>query len=90
MAFADKEQFRILFLDKRNQLIAVEVQQTGHRRSHPGLSPRGGEARARTVGDRDHPRPQPALCAVEHKTEYVALRVMLQSGPHGHPARLVT
>lgn len=29
MAFADKEQFRILFLGKRNQLIADEVQQTG-------------------------------------------------------------
>jgi len=29
MAFADKEQFRILFLDKRNQLIEDEVQQTG-------------------------------------------------------------
>jgi DNA repair protein RadC len=29
MAFADKEQFRILFLDKKNQLIADEVQQTG-------------------------------------------------------------
>jgi DNA repair protein RadC len=29
MAFADKEQFRILFLDKRNQLISDEVQQTG-------------------------------------------------------------
>jgi DNA repair protein RadC len=29
MAFADKEAFRILFLDKRNQLIADEVQQTG-------------------------------------------------------------
>jgi DNA repair protein RadC len=28
-AFADKEQFRILFLDKRNQLIADELQQTG-------------------------------------------------------------
>jgi len=27
--FAEKEQFRILFLDKRNQLIADEVQQTG-------------------------------------------------------------
>jgi DNA repair protein RadC len=26
MAFAEKEQFRILFLDKRNQLIADEVQ----------------------------------------------------------------
>jgi len=29
MAFAAKEQFRVLFLDKRNQLIADEVQQTG-------------------------------------------------------------
>ena len=29
MAFADKEQFRILFLDKRNQLITDEVQQVG-------------------------------------------------------------
>jgi DNA repair protein RadC len=29
MAFADKEQFRLLFLDKRNQLIADEVQQIG-------------------------------------------------------------
>ncbi|MFN8830528.1 MAG: RadC family protein [Labrys sp. (in: a-proteobacteria)] len=29
MAFAEKESFRILFLDKRNALIADEVQQTG-------------------------------------------------------------
>lgn len=29
MAFAEKEQFRLLFLDKRNGLIADEVQQTG-------------------------------------------------------------
>ena len=29
MAFAEKEQFRILFLDKRNQLIADELQQVG-------------------------------------------------------------
>jgi DNA repair protein RadC len=29
MAFADKEHFRVLFLDKRNQLIADEIQQTG-------------------------------------------------------------
>jgi DNA repair protein RadC len=29
MAFADKEQFRILFLDKKNQLIADEQQQSG-------------------------------------------------------------
>jgi DNA repair protein RadC len=38
MAFEDKEQFRILFLDKRNQLIADERQQTGtvdHTPVHP-------------------------------------------------------
>ena len=29
MAFQNKEQFRILFLDKKNQLIADEVQQEG-------------------------------------------------------------
>ena len=29
MAFAENEQFRILFLDKKNALIADEVQQTG-------------------------------------------------------------
>ncbi len=29
MAFEPREQFRILFLDKRNQLIADEIQQTG-------------------------------------------------------------
>jgi DNA repair protein RadC len=29
MAFAEREQFRILFLDKRNQLIADELQQEG-------------------------------------------------------------
>jgi DNA repair protein RadC len=28
-AFADREQFRVLFLDKRNQLIADEIQQVG-------------------------------------------------------------
>jgi len=28
-AFAEKEQFRVLFLDKRNQLIADELQQSG-------------------------------------------------------------
>jgi DNA repair protein RadC len=29
MAFAEREEFRILFLDKRNQLVADEVQQRG-------------------------------------------------------------
>lgn len=29
MAYEDREQFRVLFLDKKNQMIADEVQQTG-------------------------------------------------------------
>src|SRR5438309_6317146 len=45
MAFADKEQFRLLFLDKRNQLIADEVQQTGTVDHTPGY-PREGIQRA--------------------------------------------
>src|SRR3970282_2741652 len=38
MAFADKEQFRVLFLDQSHQLIADELQQTGtvdHTPGHP-------------------------------------------------------
>jgi len=34
-AFADRELFRVIFLDKRNQLIADEIQQTGTV-DHPG------------------------------------------------------
>jgi DNA repair protein RadC len=41
MAFADKEQFRILFLDKRNQPIADELQQTGTV-NHTPIYPREG------------------------------------------------
>jgi DNA repair protein RadC len=60
-AFADREQFRVLFLDKRNQLIADEVQQIGYGRSHAGLSARGSQTRARIVGDRYHPRAQSSI-----------------------------
>ena len=45
-AFGETEQFRVLFLDKRNQLIADEAQQAGNRRPHAGLSARSGQARA--------------------------------------------
>ena len=54
-AFADREQFRVLFLDKRNQLIADEVQQTGTV-DHAPVYPR--EVGARTVGDRNRPGAQ--------------------------------
>jgi DNA repair protein RadC len=39
-----KEQFRILFLDKRNQIIADEVQQTGTVDPRTGLCSRSGES----------------------------------------------
>ena len=55
------EQFRILFLDKRNALIADEVQQIRHRRSYAGLSARGRQARARALGNRADPGPQSSL-----------------------------
>jgi DNA repair protein RadC len=45
MAFADKEQFRVLFLDKRNQVIADEKQQEGTV-DHTPVYPREGVKRA--------------------------------------------
>ena len=38
-----------------------------HRRSHAGLSARGGQARARTVRDRDHPGAQPSRPAIRRR-----------------------
>ena len=49
MAFADREQFRILFLDKRNQLISDEVQQTGTV-DHTPVYPREVVKRALELG----------------------------------------
>jgi DNA repair protein RadC len=49
MAFADKEQFRILFLDKRNQLMADEVQQQGTV-DHTPVYPREVVKRALELG----------------------------------------
>ena len=61
MAFADREQFRLLFLDKRNALIADEVQQSGTVDHTPVYPARGGEARPRALRQRRDPRPQPPL-----------------------------
>ncbi len=67
MAFADKEQFRLLFLDKRNQLICRRGAADRHHRSHPGLSARGDQARAGIVGDRADPGAQPPLAAIRRR-----------------------
>jgi DNA repair protein RadC len=48
MGFEAKEQFRILFLDKRNQIIADEVQQT-RTVDHTPVYVRGGQAGARAT-----------------------------------------
>ncbi len=48
MAFADKEQFRVIFLDKRNQVIADEEQQTGTV-DHTAVYPREAVKRALEV-----------------------------------------
>ena len=55
MGFENKEQFRILFLDKRNQIIADEVQQTGTV-DHTPVYVRGGGAGAGAVGNRHRAR----------------------------------
>ena len=49
MAFESIEQFRILFLDKKNR----------HRRSHPGLSARSHQAHPGAFGDGADPGAQP-------------------------------
>ena len=49
MAYEDKEQFRLLFLDKRNQLIADEVQQVGTV-DHTPVYPREVVKRALELG----------------------------------------
>ena len=57
MAFAEKEQFRLLFLDKRNQLISDELQQTGTVDHTPVYPRRGDQTRARIIGNRVDPGP---------------------------------
>ena len=61
MAFADREQFRVLFLDKRNQLIADEVQQEGTV-DHTPVYPREVVKRALELSaTAHHPGAQPPV-----------------------------
>ena len=59
--FADREQFRVLFLDKRNTLIDDEVQQTGTVDHTPVYPREVVQARAGIVGECDHPGAQSPL-----------------------------
>ncbi len=61
MAYDDREQFRILFLDRKNVLIADEVQQRGTVDHTPVYPARGDQAGAGTFGQRHHPGAQPPL-----------------------------
>jgi DNA repair protein RadC len=91
MAFADKEQFRILFLDKRNQLICRRSAAGRHHRSHPGLSARGGEASTRTVSDaiimvHNHPSgdPTPSQADVQMTKAVIDVAAPLGIAVHDH------
>jgi len=55
------EQFRVLFLNRKNVLIADELQQEGTIDHTRGLSPRSHQTRARAQRQRPDPGPQPPL-----------------------------
>ena len=84
MAFADKEQFRVLFLDKRNQLIADELQQVGTV-DHTPVYPREVVKRALELSAtalilvHNHPSGDPTPVARRHPDDAVDHR--------GRPAR---
>jgi hypothetical protein len=61
MAFEGRESFRVLFLDKKNGLIADEVQGSGTVDHTPGLSARSHAPRAGIVGDSDRACAQSSL-----------------------------
>jgi len=60
MAFDAREEFRVLFLDRKNGLIGRKSGRR-HGRSDAGLPARSRASRARIIGDRGHPRPQSSV-----------------------------
>ncbi len=91
MAFADKEQFRILFLDKRNQLIADEVQQTGTV-DHTPVYPREVIKRALELSAtalilvHNHPSgdPSPSQADIQMTKAIIAIASPLGISVHDH------
>lgn len=91
MAFADREHFRILFLDKRNQLIADELQQTGTV-DHTPVYPREVIKRALELSAtamilvHNHPSgdPSPSRTDIEMTRSLVALSDPLGVAVHDH------
>jgi DNA repair protein RadC len=91
MAFADKEQFRILFLDKRNQLITDEVQQVGTV-DHTPVYPREVIKRALELSAtaiilvHNHPSgdPTPSRADIQMTKAIVAIATPLGISVHDH------
>jgi DNA repair protein RadC len=91
MAFADKEQFRLLFLDKRNQLIADEIQQTGTI-DHTPVYPREVIKRALELSAtalilvHNHPSgdPTPSQADIHMTTAIVQIATPLGISVHDH------
>jgi DNA repair protein RadC len=91
MAFADKENFRILFLDKRNSLIADEVQQTGTV-DHTPVYPREVVKRALELSAtalilvHNHPSgdPKPSPADIRMTSDIVSIAAPLGIKVHDH------
>jgi DNA repair protein RadC len=90
-AFADRELFRVLFLDKRNQLIADEVQQTGTV-DHTPIYPREVVKRALELSARaiilvhNHPSgdPTPSHADIQMTEQIIAVAQPLGISVHDH------
>ena len=90
-AFADREQFRILFLDKRNQLIADELQQTGTV-DHAPVYPREVVKRALELSAtavilvHNHPSgdPTPSRADIQMTQQIIAVAAPLGIAVHDH------
>jgi DNA repair protein RadC len=91
MAFSEKEQFRILFLDKRNALIADEVQQSGTV-DHTPVYPREVVKRALELSStaiilvHNHPSgdPTPSAADIAMTREIVDVSESLGIAVHDH------
>ncbi len=91
MAFAETEQFRLLFLDKRNTLIADEVQQTGTV-DHTPVYPREVVKRALELGAtavilvHNHPSgdPTPSSADIAMTRQIVEVAKPLGIAVHDH------
>ena len=90
-AFADREQFRVLFLDKRNQLIADELQQVGTV-DHTPVYPRELVKRALELSAtavilvHNHPSgdPTPSQADIQMTQQIIAVAGPLGIAVHDH------